>query len=234
MVPGFWGAWFCEHDMGRAVFFAALLLAAAFAVPAYAAPERYEYRVIHPTYGDIGTYSNTVDRVGDNTEVTSELRIAVRILGIVVYRQEAQRIERWHGQTLVSFDGVTVTNGKSLPVHGVARNGAFVVSTPSGTITAPADVHPSNPWSTMVLDSRVMMSTRTGKIEQVRVSGGELVPVKLPGLNRTAHQYEVVSDKHQFVWMDDAGTPIAFRTTDDGSPIDFVLSGRQQLAERTR
>lgn len=220
--------------MSRAVFIAALSLAAAFAVPACAAPERYEYRVIHPTYGDIGTYSNTVDRVGDDTEVTSELRIVVRILGIVVYRQEAQRIERWHGQTLVSFDGVTTTNGKTLPVHGVARNGAFVVSTPSGTITAPADVHPSNPWSTMVLDADVMMSTRTGKIEQVRVSGGQLVPVKLPGINRTAHQYEVVSDKRQFVWMDDAGTPIAFRTTDDGSQIDFVLSGRQQLAERGR
>ncbi len=220
--------------MSRAVFFAALSLVAAFAVPACAAPERYEYRVIHPTYGDIGTYSNTVDRVGDNTEVTSELRIAVRILGIVVYRQEAQRVERWHGQKLVSFDGVTVTNGKSLPVHGVARSGGFVVSTPSGTVTAPADVHPSNPWSPMVLEADVMMSTRTGKVEPVRVSGGEIVPVKMPGLNRQAHQYEVVSDKRQFVWMDDAGTPLAFRTTDDGSQIDFVLSARQQLAERAR
>jgi Domain of unknown function (DUF6134) len=212
----------------------ALLLTAALAGPALAAPERYDYRVIHPTYGDIGTYTNTVERRGEDTEVRSELRIAVRMLGIVVYRQEAERTERWHGHTLVSFDGVTVTNGEKLPVHGEARGGAFVVTTPSGSVTAPADVHPSNPWSPMVLKTDVMMSTRTGAVQPVHVSGGELEPVNLPGITRRLHQYEVVSDKHQFVWLDDKGTPIAFRTVESGTPVDFVLTRREQLAAGDR
>jgi hypothetical protein len=219
---------------GRFVVFAALLLAVAAGVPAHAAAERYDYRVIHPTYGDIGTYVNTIDRVGDDTEVTTEMRIAVRFLGIVVYRQEARRIERWHGQQLVSFDGLTITNGDRLAVHGVARNGAFVVTTPSGTVTGPADVHPSNPWSIMVLQSPVMMSTRTGKILPARVTGGEVEPVSLPGLNRNLHQYEIDTDKRQYVWTDDAGTPVAFETREKGTPVDFVLSRREQLADRSR
>ena len=220
--------------MSRWVHSAAFLLAAGLAVPAFAAPERYEYRVIHPTYGDIGTYTNIIERTGDTTEVKSELHIAVRLLGIVFYRQDAKRTELWRGQKLIRFDGVTTTDGKPLTVHGEARDGGFVITTPAGTVTAPASVHPSNPWSPMVLDTRYMMSTRTGQVLPVQVSGGEVEPVALSGVTLKLHQYEVVSDKHQFVWLDDRGTPIAFRTNEHGKPVDFVLQGRQQLADSNR
>lgn len=216
--------------MSRAtVVLAAALLTAMLVGTAEAAPQSYEYRVIHPTYGDIGTYVNRVERAGDDTEVTSELRIAVRLLGIVVYREEARRSEHWQGQRLVAFDGATVTNGKTIEIHGQARDGGFVVTTPAGTVVAPADVHPSNPWSAMVLNSTVMMSTRTGKILPVRVSGGEIEPVALAGSTLRLHQYEVDTDKRQFVWLDDSGTPIAFRTAENGTPVDFILK-RQQLS----
>ncbi len=38
-----------------------------------ASPETYEYRIIHPEYGNIGSYTNAVDRRGEFTQVTSEL-----------------------------------------------------------------------------------------------------------------------------------------------------------------
>lgn len=210
--------------------FVAWLLAAAFAAPALAATESYEYRIIHPTYGDVGTYTNQVERVGNDTRVTSELRIAVRVLGIVIYRQEAQRSEHWQGQKLVSFDGVTVTNGEPMKVHGEARDGGFAITGPAGTVMAPATIHPSNPWSPMVLDAEFMMSTRTGQVLRAHVSGGETEPVALAGTTLRLHQYEVVSDKQQFVWFDDNGTPIAFRTAEHGTPVDFILQRRQELA----
>jgi hypothetical protein len=68
--------------------FAALLSVFAAVSAAQAAPEIYEYRVVHSIYGEIGRYSNTVERRGDETEVRSELRISVRILGISAYRQD--------------------------------------------------------------------------------------------------------------------------------------------------
>jgi hypothetical protein len=209
---------------------AALLALAAASGPASANPESYEYRVIHPTYGEIGTYTNVVDRLGDDAEVRTDVKIRVRILGITVYRQEAQRIERWRGQTLLSFDGVTVTNGDRLEVHGVARNGGFAITTPTGTVVAPSSVHPSNPWSAMVLNADVMMSTRTGRVAPVQVSGGEVAPVALDGATFRARQYEIASYKQHFVWLSDDGTPVAFRTNEDGAVIDFVLQRRQQLS----
>lgn len=220
--------------MSRLVVLAVLLLTAALPGSAWAGvAERYEYNIIHPSYGDIGTYVNTVDRVGDTTVVRTELHIAVRLLGIVVYRQEAERIERWRGRRLIAFDGTTVTNGDSLKVHGQARGGVFVVTTPSGTVDAPANVHPSNPWSPMVLDTDMMMSTKNGRVQPALVKGGQIKPVTLPGGTRRLRQYEIVTDKHQFVWLDAHGTAVAFETPENGTPVEFVLTRQEQLAERT-
>jgi hypothetical protein len=190
----------------------------------HAAADTFIYRVIHPTYGDIGTYTNIVDRKGANTDVRSELRIAVKVLGITVYRQEARRFEHWRNDRLISFQGVTVTNGDALEVHGEARANGFAVTTPSGTVLGPANLHPSNPWSAMVLNTDTVMSTRTGKVMPAHVSGGEVEPVALGGATMRLHQYEIVTDKRQLVWLDDRGTPVGFRTVENGNPVDFVLT----------
>ena len=176
------------------ILFACAVLGAAIAAgPACAAREVYAYRVMHPTYGEIGTYTNVVDRAGDDTSVQSELKIAVKAIGIVVYRQEARRAEHWRNDRLVSFEGVTVTNGNKLEVRGEARDNGFAITTPSGTVIAPSNVHPSNPWSAMVLNTDYMMSTKTGRLIHVRVSGGEEEVVAFAGSGNTARlrQYEI-------------------------------------------
>lgn len=208
----------------------AMLGAALMAVPADAAREVYTYRVIHPTYGEIGTYTNTVERSGEDATIQTELKIAVRKIGIVVYRQEARRAEHWRNDKLVSFEGVTVTNGDKLEVRGEARGNGFAITTPSGTVMAPGNVHPSNPWSAMVLKTDYMMSTKTGRLTHVRVSGGEEERVALAGSTMRLHQYEIVGDKRQFVWLDSSGKPVAFRTEEDGAPVDFVLAPPQEAA----
>jgi len=202
---------------------AALITVCAGFRPALAG-DVYEYRIEHPLYGEIGTYTNVVDHSGDVTDVRSELHIAVRIVGVVVYRQEAQRVERWRNDRLVGFDGVTITNGNRVEVHGAARGSNFAVTTPRGTVLAPGNIHPSNPWSPMVLNSQVMLSTRTGAVIPARVSGGEEASVSLGGNTLRLRQYEIDSDKRQFAWFDDRGVPMAFRTVEDGTPIDFILS----------
>src|SRR5262252_6805581 len=113
--------------------------------PAFAAPELYEYRIVHASHGEIGRYANIVDRRGNDTEVRTELHIAVTILGITAYRQDAERVERWQGARLTSFDGTTVTNGERLQVHGEAQGGGFAVTTPTGTAMAPASSIPPIP-----------------------------------------------------------------------------------------
>ncbi len=52
------------------------------------------YPVQHPKYGDVGTYTNTIEKAADSTTVSTQGRIKVSVLGIPVYRQSFDRVER--------------------------------------------------------------------------------------------------------------------------------------------
>ncbi len=194
------------------------------ALTAHAAATVYDYHIEHPRYGDIGTYSNTVSQSNGITEIATQLHVAVKILGIVMFREDATRTEQWQGDRFIGFTGVTTTNGAKIDLSGHAQGDNFVVTTPDGTVTVPGRVHPSNPWSPQVLKTDLMMSTKTGKVDQVRVSGGAPQPVTFDGKDLLLHQWEIDGTKRQFVWLDDHGVPVAFRTEEDGAPVDFILS----------
>ena len=214
-----------------------LALAAAMAATpggARAAGTVYLYHIEHPRYGDIGTYVNTVTPTTEGYVVNTVLHIAVKILGIVMYREDAQRTERWQGDRLVSFNGVTETNGSKIELRGAATGDKFVLATPQGTITVPGRVHPSNPWGPEVLNTDLMMSTKNGRVEHVRVTDGGIVTTEFDGKDYRLRRYEVDGDKRQFVWVDDRGIAVAFRTVEDGTPVDFILSDLPQEAAEQR
>jgi Domain of unknown function (DUF6134) len=195
----------------------------ALAAPARAETQVYTYAVEHPTFGRIGTYTNVIERSGDRTHVSSVLHTAVRILGFVVYSQDAKRSEEWRRGRLISFRSVTTTDGKSLGVTGVARGNTFVITTPAGTTVAPADVRPSNPWTPAILKAHVMMSTKTGLIEDVQVTGGDETAATFDGTTRMLHRYLIDGRKRGVVWLDNHGVPIAFKVWEQGTPIELVL-----------
>lgn len=202
------------------------------AAPALAAPQVYLYQVEHPTYGNIGTYINTVSRNGDNVEVKTEVHIAVKVLGIRLFHQDADRTEEWEKGRLVAFQSDTDDNGKKIDVNGKAENGGFVILSPQGTVSAPPQVHPSNPWAQQVLDTNMMMSSKTGKVIPVAVKNTGETVVTFDGTAMKLHQFFVDSDKHQIVWVDDAGIVQAFQTEERGTRINFVLKHRPVSAEQ--
>ena len=50
----------------------AVAVLAAGTSPASAA-QTYSYEVEHPTYGDIGTYTDTIERIGDTMRIDTKL-----------------------------------------------------------------------------------------------------------------------------------------------------------------
>lgn len=202
-------------------------LAAAFgagqAAPAAAAPQILTYQVEHPTYGNIGVYSNTIDQKGDSVDVRTQLHVAVKVLGISMFKQEADRLEHWEKGRLIAFQGGTDDNGKQIDVNGKAQGDAFVIASPLGNFTAPAKVHPSNPWAPQSLDTDVMMSTKTGRVMKVVVTDTGEATVTFDGQTAKLHQYFIDGEKHQVVWLNDAGVVAAFQTEEDGQRITFVL-----------
>jgi Domain of unknown function (DUF6134) len=216
--------------IGRSAVSCLALAVAGFALvgPAYAGSQVLQYEVEHPTYGRIGTYTNTVDRQGNNVDVETQLHVAVKMLGIPLFRQDADRIEHWQNGRFVGYQSDTDDNGKKIDVTGKAEGDAFVVTSPLGTFTAPAHVHPSNPWSPQLLDTDTMMSTKTGKVMKVVVTDTGMCNVTFDGQSMRVHQYFVDGEKHQVVWLDPDGTVVAFQTQEEGSPINFVLQHQSE------
>ncbi len=189
------------------------------------------YNVEHPTYGNIGTYTNTVTQIGNTTDVRTDLHIAVKVIGIRMFHQDATREERWNNHQLVSFKSTTDDNGTQIGVTGKADGNAFHInSTADGVLTAPPQVHPSNPWAPFVLQTDTMMSTKSGKVTNVVVRDTGVVTMNFDGKQERVHQWFVDDDKHQVVWIDDRGVVVAFQTEEQGSPINFVLRSQTAAA----
>jgi hypothetical protein len=197
--------------------------------------ETYNYTVRHPSFGAIGTYTDRVDRSGGDVRIETTVHVAVRALGIVVHREDAERTEIWHDGRLAAFHGVTTTNGTRVEIQGAAQPDGFVVSSPGGTAVAPLDIVPSDPWQASRGGSGgethdgVMMSTRTGRFEPVQVAGGAPERITVDGFEVPVRHYTIATDKRQDVWVDARGIPIVFRSVENGTPIDFVLS-RERVA----
>jgi endonuclease YncB( thermonuclease family) len=191
------------------------------------APTRMEYRVQHSKYGDVGSYTNTVEKNADGTTVNTQGRIKVSILGIPAYRQEFDRVERWKGSRLVNFHGETTQNGKKTVVNGIAEGDHFTVVTPTATTTAPTDVRPANPWSDKLLMGDTILTPEEGHVEKVDVSGGETVPVMVNGHSVETHHYRIQrpdGQKRYELWFDGEGVPIRFADISPKETITFNLS----------
>jgi uncharacterized protein DUF6134 len=201
--------------------------------PALAGQQVYTYSVVHPIYGDIGTFTDTIDRGAEGTRIDSHLRIAVKLLGVVAYREEADTTEIMHGDRLVSLNSVTNKDGRHLEVHGEAKGDEFMVNCTLGTFSGPGSISPSDPWVLKHTGEEVVVSTSTGKIVHVHISGGDYDKVAMNGAEVTARHFVVSGDKRQEVWLDNREVPIKFRTIEDGTPIDFVLQNATAAAGTT-
>ena len=142
-------------------------------------PAEFIYQVSHSVFGNIGTYTNTVEPTRDGTTVQTRAHFEVKMMGVRMYREDADRTERWQGNRLVSFRGVTDKGDGPAEVRGEARGNNFVITSPQGIITALWSVNPANPWSAGFLHSNTMMRPDSGKLEQVRIGAGQDTTVKL-------------------------------------------------------
>lgn len=193
-------------------------------LPARAQERAYSYSVVHPLYGTIGTFTESIARSGGTTRIDSQLRVAVRVLSIVVHREEADRTEIFRGDRLVSLQSATITNGTRFDVRGEASGDQFVVTTPAGVVRASADVVPSDPWLLRNRGVGTVVSMKTGRIIDTHVTGGEPVMVSLQGVMVATRHFTAHGERQQETWLNDHDVPIMFRSIENGTPIDFLLT----------
>src|SRR5215469_15720438 len=208
-----------------AVMIAGVLAVTMGVVPAVAeVPAEFTYQVSHSVFGDIGTYTNKVEPTRDGTTVQTRAHFEVKMLGVKMYREDAERTERWQCNRLVSFRSVTDKGSGPAEVKGEARGNSFVITSPEGTITAPWSVHPANPWSSNFVHSNTMMRPDTGKLEQVQIGAGQETKVQIDGATIPVVKYEVDGSTRYTIWLDGRGVPVKFLCDDDTGKVTFTLA----------
>lgn len=183
----------------------------------------YTYSVRHPFYGQIGTFTDTIDRKPETMRIDGRLRIAVRLLGIVVYRQDSDITAVMRDDRLVSLQSATKKDGEHLEVRGEAQGDQFLVNATAGSFAGPANSLPSDPFVLKGTGEGTMVFTDTGEIISVQVSGGDHATVSVNGDSVSVRHFIVEGYTRREIWVDDRGIPIKFRVVDNGTPIDFVL-----------
>jgi len=192
---------------------------------AYAADgaQQRVYEVNHSVFGEIGTYTNLIEQAGPTKTVKTSAHFVVKALGISMLCDDAERTEKWQGDRLVSFEGVTKKNGDTIEIKGQANGSSFVISSPLGTITAPGTIHPANPVSLKSLQSTTMMRVDNGKVEQVKLSGGGETTVSVNGNSVKAREYEITGSTHYKIWINNEDIPVKFVVDDDSGEVTFTL-----------
>jgi sterol desaturase/sphingolipid hydroxylase (fatty acid hydroxylase superfamily) len=199
-----------------------LLFAAA---PTHAEAPVFSYEIVHPFYGDIGTFTESIAKNTNSTQIDIRVRIAVKILGIIIYREEGDRREIFHGNRFVSLQSFTVTNGDRIDVSGEARGNHFVVTTHAGVINAPVDIFPSDPWMVKYLGVGTSVAIETGEILTTHVTDGGPARTSLQHVTVETRHFRASGENQQYdVWLNDHNVPLMFRSIEDGTPIDFILA----------
>jgi len=203
-----------------------ILAAVAFAIAparAGAPPGTYQYTVHHPTYGDIGTFTNTVTHKGDEVIVNSQVRIAVRIAFITAHREEADRREVWRNGLLVSYDSLTEKNGRPLLVKGRANGSRFIIEGLDSRVEAPAAIHPSNPWSITITEKTLLLATASGKLLKVKATPAGEETIELADRKVKARRFKVTGDMDLDLWYDENDVMVRFTYADGGDNVVFTL-----------
>ena len=187
------------------------------------APRQLTYDVKHSVFGDIGTYINVIEASGSMITIKTTAHFLVKALGVGLHREDAQRVEQFQGDRLVFFHGVTVKNGETTEIKGQASGNNFVITSPLGTVTAPASIKPANPWSTRSIESTEMMRVDNGKVEKVTVSGGGQTNVSVGGASTSAREYDIAGATKYKVYIDSHDVPVMFVVDDDSGEVTFTL-----------
>ena len=187
----------------------------------------FVYQAHMSPYGNIGVYRNSIKTNGDEKTITTDAKIKVSLMGVVLYSLNISRIERQIADRIVYFRGVTTENDKPKLVEGKAVGQNFVITSPSGSVTAPGTIRASDPWSAGASGTKIVFMPDTGAVVGVRTSGGERVALATDsGGSVWVNHYQIDTvdgtEKYE-LWLDEQQTPIKFSIADQDGTAIFTL-----------
>jgi hypothetical protein len=212
--------------------------AAADAAPWPGRPGRYVFEVTRDGK-PIGTQVVTVSQDGGATTAITESTIAVKMLGIVVYRYHQVITETFQERRMVALHAET-KDPDGLRVIDLARDARDHWS---GAIdkkpqSFDCDCMSSTMWQVGSLQGRRMIEASQGKPQSIAVEDRGAETLDLPAGPVQVHHFAVTGGITREVWFDEAGNLVAAQQVGrDGSLIRQNLiedpAGKRQASAET-
>ncbi|HVM82704.1 MAG TPA: DUF6134 family protein [Candidatus Binatia bacterium] len=169
----------------------------------------------------IGTQSIDVKQDGDALTVVTESKIAVTLVGVVVYRMHQVITETYQGRRLVALHAET-QDPDGLRVADVKRDAGDHWS---GTLgkqprAFDCDCMASTMWQAATIGTRTIIEASQARLRKITVRDRGTDTLNLPEGPVTVHHYAVKGEIERDVWFDGNGNLVSAQQTGrDGSLI---------------
>jgi hypothetical protein len=169
----------------------------------------------------VGRHVTRFTREDGYLVVDSKMALSIRVLFIEAYKYRYSATERWCGGHLVRLDATVDANGKRSATSARATGETLEIEGPQGRTSAPLGVFSTNHWHAGVLETRAVINTLTGRVNEVRIArcstprpDGEGPP--------GAACYDYAGDLSARVWYDTEGRWVGLAFDgEDGSRFEY-------------
>ena len=202
------------------------------ATPAYAAGgDPYGDNLVFAAFRNgerIGQHTVTFHHDGPNLTVTTAVDLAVKVVGMTVYRYTLRSKEEWSGYAFQSLTAQTDDDGKKSFVHAQHTGNAVIVDRDAaGTMreSMPGSLIPASHWNILQTTEQALLNAQTGKQEKVRVTALGRETIKTSSGQIEANHFHYEGDLPMDQWFDSKGrwVKMAFKVKSDGSIVDYIL-----------
>jgi hypothetical protein len=183
-----WVSRFLRHAPAMALLVLGVL-------PSLASADRtWDFRVFLDDK-EIGTHRFDLIERGEERQLTSTARMAVKILFVTAYTYDHHDVEQWQGDCLSGLSSTTDDNGKKYRVDVQRRDGATVVQTLEGTQRLDRCVLTFAYWNPAMLRQTRLLNSQNGEHVEVKITDAGADTIDVRGVKTPARRYELRSEK---------------------------------------
>ncbi len=173
----------------------------------------------------IGRHEITFTEIGDETHVSIDIELVVKIGFLTVFRYEHQNREVWRNGRVVSVMTDTNDDGKPFELRAIQGSEGLHVKTLSDEAVVPSSAIPTSYWNPEILRNRQWLDTQRGVMLDIEVGNVGIEPVELAdGRTIEAERFEVTGDLNISVWYTPQGEWVKLAFPARGSDIEYVLT----------
>ena len=173
----------------------------------------------------IGTHALAFSGNGDRRTVTTSIDLAVRILGLTVYRYRHRAQEVWNDNAFQSIAAQTDDNGATYTVSATRQaDGGVTIDADGSRKTLPPGTLPSTHWYFGQVRQSAILNTQNGSLSRVQIVPRGRETVRTANGTLPATRYTYAGDVEMDQWFDDRGRWVksVFKAS-DGSTIEYIL-----------